>query len=870
LQIRVDSGYVATAEREKPEAVSARPYRKIFASYSHKDLAIVEQCERHAMVMGDSYLRDWKDLRAGEEWHPRLSEMIKEADVFQLFWSWQAMESEFVRQEWEHALALGRPNFVRPVYWETPFPERPGLPPEELRRIHFQCLCPETVHPAHTPPSLAAPRPEQRAASVGKVPSLLRGRAEPVPVTVRETPRTFEDFAMVRLGQDADDVADAICAEGEDRIGVSSPKRYLWAGDAGWLAGTKWLMADPFDRYDPEHHTAPLRGPFLRFSPEEDDLDEPQPNFEEAPSRPRHAPRALMTAALYEILCQAYTSVNSIGYRSATGVEQTRLLRSLTLTYPSGMIAAERAQLEKQACKAIRIFMQTLGKSQPGEPELSLSLDEATAAQLTYIWSELQKLGRNPYPWFSVMGRERHPEPPPAAADAGPPPPHARRYAIRAARLPRRIGPAARGANREGPAENGPETRIACIDIGAGNSNLAIAKYTCSAGPGGDLIQGDTLHREGIPVAGDHLVKRLLERIIVPQFVDAVGLDACDAQALFGREVPLNSQFRLQRIRWVNRLFVPLAHAYLENAGTGIEQPLSHTDPDIVAPEVLQSLQDVINRLWGPGRYNIKQGLSLCYRRDEFEEVVEKVFGDTFSDFCESIVEHRADIVLLAGRPSQLPHVQQLIETFLPLPASRIIPMSERYAGTWYPYQGPDNRNPGLIIDPKSTVAVGAAVELMARHGMLAGFRLRMSDVPPQGSYYWGIMTGSLIYEDGVIFERRAAGWDASPVERAELDVFAQDLFIGRRRRGREQVPASPAYLLRVIRGKRLGKINVRVTLARQLGPQGDEELVLESVVGDVDGEPAVQNRNVVFEWRTLADDHYYLDSGGLDQLELT
>jgi hypothetical protein len=412
--------------------------------------------------------------------------------------------------------------------------------------------------------------------------------------------------------------------------------------------------------------------------------------------------------------------------------------------------------------------------------------------------------------------------------------------------------------------------RIASIDIGAGNSNLAIAKYTCTAGLGGDLIQGETLHREGIPVAGDHLVKRLLERIIVPQFADAVGLDARDAQALFGREVPFNSHFRLQRIQWVNRLFVPLAHAYLENAGAGIGEPLSHTDPDIVTPEVLQSLQDVINRLWGPGRYNIRQELSLCYSSDEFEEVVQEVFGDTFFDFCESVVEHRADIVLLAGRPSQLPHVQQLIETFLPLPASRIIPMSGRYAGTWYPYQGPDNHNPGLIIDPKSTVAVGAAVELMARHGMLAGFRLRMSDVPPQGSYYWGIMTGSLIYEDGVIFERRAAGWDASPVERAELDVFAQDLFIGRRRRGREQVPASPAYLLRVIRGKRLGEINVRVTLARQLGPQGDEELVLESVVGDVDGEPAVQNRNVVFEWRTLADDHYYLDSGGLDQLELT
>jgi formylglycine-generating enzyme required for sulfatase activity len=44
-----------------------------------------------------------------------------------------------VRQEWEYALSLSRPSFVRPVYWEQPMPERPdrGLPPESLRKLHF-------------------------------------------------------------------------------------------------------------------------------------------------------------------------------------------------------------------------------------------------------------------------------------------------------------------------------------------------------------------------------------------------------------------------------------------------------------------------------------------------------------------------------------------------------------------------------------------------------------------------------------------------------------------------------------------------------------------------------------------------------------
>jgi len=40
-------------------------YRNIFASYSHEDLAIVEQCEQYAAMSGDQYYRDWKNLRAG-------------------------------------------------------------------------------------------------------------------------------------------------------------------------------------------------------------------------------------------------------------------------------------------------------------------------------------------------------------------------------------------------------------------------------------------------------------------------------------------------------------------------------------------------------------------------------------------------------------------------------------------------------------------------------------------------------------------------------------------------------------------------------------------------------------------------------------
>ena len=83
--------------------------------------------------------------------------------MFQLFWSWNALSSPLVREEWRQALALNRPHFVRPVYWEEPLPERAGLPPVELKRLHFQ-----RVYPRIPSPPLSSPLPSPVGASLPK------------------------------------------------------------------------------------------------------------------------------------------------------------------------------------------------------------------------------------------------------------------------------------------------------------------------------------------------------------------------------------------------------------------------------------------------------------------------------------------------------------------------------------------------------------------------------------------------------------------------------------------------------------------------------------------------------------------------------
>src|SRR5579885_209483 len=139
LSLRVDSEVASDTSQITLAKECASPWRKIFPSYSHKDTHIIEEFEHFIEAIGDKYLRDVKVLRSGEVWDKRLEELIGEADVFQLFWSSNSMNSEFVRRELECALRIPKLYFVRPVYWEEPLPGEsdPELLPSELRKLHF-------------------------------------------------------------------------------------------------------------------------------------------------------------------------------------------------------------------------------------------------------------------------------------------------------------------------------------------------------------------------------------------------------------------------------------------------------------------------------------------------------------------------------------------------------------------------------------------------------------------------------------------------------------------------------------------------------------------------------------------------------------
>jgi hypothetical protein len=119
-------------------------YRDTFPSYSTKDKLIERACETAMEAGSDRFVSDVRKVRAeGKEGNPKLLELIEQADVFQLFWSKNAAESQQVEREWRHAHTLRstRPNFIRLVYWTAkPYPIPSVLEPIDLGHFDPEIL----------------------------------------------------------------------------------------------------------------------------------------------------------------------------------------------------------------------------------------------------------------------------------------------------------------------------------------------------------------------------------------------------------------------------------------------------------------------------------------------------------------------------------------------------------------------------------------------------------------------------------------------------------------------------------------------------------------------------------------------------------
>ncbi|MEM9089566.1 MAG: TIR domain-containing protein [Cyanobacteria bacterium P01_F01_bin.53] len=138
LKFRVTVG--AYSDEPSLAGEGTRRYKKAFVSYSSKDRAeVLKRVQGMRAVSSLEVFQDLLELEPGQRWERELYRNIDECDLFLLFWSTAARESEWVLKEALYALELQKEDdsqipAIKPVILEGP-PIVP--PPEELEDLHF-------------------------------------------------------------------------------------------------------------------------------------------------------------------------------------------------------------------------------------------------------------------------------------------------------------------------------------------------------------------------------------------------------------------------------------------------------------------------------------------------------------------------------------------------------------------------------------------------------------------------------------------------------------------------------------------------------------------------------------------------------------
>ena len=128
----------ATVAEPEPAGSLIR-YRQAFISYASADRAEVLKRVQMLNLAKIKFFQDLLTLEPGDSWEKLLYDYIDKSDVFFLFWSRAASESEWVKREIEYAIKAktnegeAGPEIIPVIIEGRP----PARPPAELSFLHF-------------------------------------------------------------------------------------------------------------------------------------------------------------------------------------------------------------------------------------------------------------------------------------------------------------------------------------------------------------------------------------------------------------------------------------------------------------------------------------------------------------------------------------------------------------------------------------------------------------------------------------------------------------------------------------------------------------------------------------------------------------
>jgi hypothetical protein len=635
----------------------------------------------------------------------------------------------------------------------------------------------------------------------------------------------------------------------EASTGLSSPKRYLCDTRA---VNQEWRFPDR----DYANNTSPLIDRAIRqfVNLKGDviaqlDADRKRYGFRVAGDDLVGAMRLTFSRSSFfcflmaEIVCHALSMINNPAVRESRRTKDApRKLRRIIMTVPPAMSVQEQRILRSRAEGAVKLVWQLMGwwDNPPAGlivPDVHVAWDEASCVQFVYLYGEItQKLGGSIGGFLRLVGRDRLLVEPDGKPD--------------------------KSARPE------PSVRIASIDVGGGTTDLMVTTYYME----GRAIKPVQNFREGFRTAGDDILKRVIERAVLPAIEAQLrGSGHADPRGFLidrfgGDRANMAEQEKHLRRQFVVRVLEPIALRMLtdaEDATAGPEEigaTRSFAEFFSAAPDKGGGPEPPHKRLADfleePARRQGAASFALadCSFTTDLVligRVVKSVLDLVIDNLCEAIYELDCDVVMLSGRPSRLPALVDLIVNKLAVSPDRVLPLHQYQAGNWYPFRSRDNRR---ISDPKTTTAVGGMLCALAE-SQVTNFTMFTSRLGLRSTakFIGEIEIDGRLLDDKVYF--RHVDLDARQQTRDERHTFRYyaPIRLGYRQLPIERWIASPLYRLRLRAGLDVAQIKspIDVTIER----------ATDGVVSDDTSDALIQSESMKEDFR-IADAY---DANGVD-----
>lgn len=618
---------------------------------------------------------------------------------------------------------------------------------------------------------------------------------------IKRIPQMFTQLSPVLLGDRAERVFNLPYARNLIAVGAklqqSSPKRYYWddTQDHVW-----WnMLLNEWDAHYDENPKAAnnlptLQGEMLRFirydgkkldlTKELDPTLQPLP-YPKEPSFPK---QSTLTWMLLHILESAYAQTNTTFSQGQNFIPHR--LRKVLITYPSGWTKDEVNRYRDRCQEALDIFSHT-NIYHGLKSKLKLEMvpqdntpDEAVAGQLPFVFSEVVRYPNQTLAdWISIVGKKR--------------------------------------------SEDINTARVMNFDIGGGTTDISIVEYqdlnAVNARTNFNLLSTMLLFKDGQTLAGDDLVEKVIEKIILGGLIKSkkgmlTGTNS--TETISDRIIKLfttvfaNPGAEAIRSRIVRTCLIPLATKCLVDLRLDDMDMVKFSAKDAGVKE--NNWNDFCEFLGVPPaalRYNKPE---FEFQSKEINDFIEQLYSPLFKNCAMYAAAYDVDLIIFSGKPSELPYFRKMANRYIPISEERIIFARDFKPGNWYPFI--DDK--GNIQDAKTVTVVGGALYYALSNGFIAGWSITKQN-SEESRYEWGEIGAMKSVHKRVLLHKK---------DDAQTTYLLPNTIIARR----QNISSSPEPVYKFVKkGDNVENKQVKVTISRNF--ENGDSLYISAIDGSED-----------------------------------